>query len=365
MNMNGLKAIAAMLVTVSAILTGGCSSTLMPYTADSTPLVMMPLATAGIEDQRGRFREIFCAVLDARGDELPDIRPCTSALTMVGTEPAGSKAPVPLGKAVRPLTIGSVPGVGWTCVARWLESATTADDNLRRFGYDLELITVDALSSGIVNARQIRDWVLDFANRQPERELVLLGYSKGGPDVLRAVAEYAEIRPHVKAVISVAGSVGGSPLAHTATQGQLELLSLWPDAECDKGDGQGLASLAPEVRRDWLAENPLPADIPYYSVVTYPAPDRISSVLRSTWRKLARVDARNDSQVLFYDQVIPASTLVAYLNADHWAVAVPIARAHSTIARLFVDKNDFPREALLEAIARFVDEDLSRQASAQ
>ena len=38
------------------------------------------------------------------------------------------------------------------------------------------------------------------------------------------------------------------------------------------------------------------------------------------------IDGRNDSQVIFYDQLIPGSTLLGYLNADHWAVAVAIAR---------------------------------------
>jgi hypothetical protein len=69
--------------------------------------------------------------------------------------------------------------------------------------------------------------------------------------------------------------------------------------------------------------------------------------------------------VLFYDQVIPRSSLVAYLNADHWAVAVPVARKHPTIRRFFVDKNDYPREALLESLARFLDEDLSRRGVGQ
>ncbi len=43
------------------------------------------------------------------------------------------------------------------------------------------------------------------------------------------------------------------------------------------------------------------------------------------------IDGRNDSQVIFYDQVIPGSSLVGYINADHWAIAVPIARTHETI----------------------------------
>jgi hypothetical protein len=70
------------------------------------------------------------------------------------------------------------------------------------------------------------------------------------------------------------------------------------------------------------------------------------------------MDGRNDGQVIFYDQFIPGSTLVGYLNADHWAPAVPIARTHGVVGKLFVDENDYPREALLEALLRFLEEDL-------
>lgn len=112
-------------------------------------------------------------------------------------------------------------------------------------------------------------------------------------------------------------------------------------------------------RQAWLAENPLPRDFPYYTLVAYPNPERISSALKSSYDDLSKVDARNDSQVLFYDQIIPTSTLIGYLNADHWAVSVPIARTHSTIGSMFADQNDYPREALLEALLRFVEEDLS------
>jgi hypothetical protein len=55
---------------------------------------------------------------------------------------------------------------------------------------------------------------------------------------------------------------------------------------------------------------------------------------------------------------VPGSTLVAYLNADHWAIAVPIGRTHTTIAAMFVTQNAYPREALAESVLRFVEEDL-------
>ena len=76
---------------------------------------------------------------------------------------------------------------------------------------------------------------------------------------------------------------------------------------------------------------------------------------------MSKVDARNDSQVIYYDQIIPGSKLLGFMNADHWALAVPIARGHSFIGSTFVDQNDYPREALVEAVLRFVTEDLEHR----
>jgi hypothetical protein len=109
----------------------------------------------------------------------------------------------------------------------------------------------------------------------------------------------------------------------------------------------------------WLAENPLPSDLRYYSLVTFPQPERMSYALKSGYRKLASVDGRNDGQVVFYDQVIPGSVLMGYVNADHWALAVPIARSHDVIGATVVTQNAYPREALLEAVLRFIEEDRS------
>ena len=96
-----------------------------------------------------------------------------------------------------------------------------------------------------------------------------------------------------------------------------------------------------------------------FSLVTYPQPERISSVLHKSYKKLSRIDARNDSQLIFYDQVIPSSTLLGFANADHWALAVPISRSHPTVGSIFADQNQYPREALFEAILRFIEEQLA------
>jgi hypothetical protein len=347
------------IAVVASLSISACSTTpLEPYTEDTPPLVLVPTAQAGVVDKRGRFREIFCTILEERGPTFPDYRPCNDALTKVGNEPNGTGKNVELGPSRRHLVAMIVPGIGWDCFATWLNLQHTVRNHVRQFDYDLHLLKVDALSGTETNARQIRDAIIEMGPESEQRRLILIGYSKGAPDILEAVVSYQEIRPRIAAVISAAGAIGGSPLANDATQSQLELLRYWPDAQCISGDGGAVESLRPVTRKAWLAQNPLPRDFPYYSLVTYPKPERISTILASSYDKLSRVDARNDSQVLFYDQVIPGSTLLGYVNADHWALSVPIARSHSMLGATFVDQNDYPREALLEALLRFVEEEL-------
>ena len=345
------------LLTLSAILLSACAAGPPPvdrYTIEVPP---------GVTDARGRFREIFCAVLQQHGTTLPDYRPCEDALSPVTYEPSGSGSPVPLGRSERRLVAAVVPGIGYSCFAEWLDPPGTVAAHLRQYDYDQFLIEVDALSGIETNARQIRDAILALPEEAGPPRLVLVGYSKGAPDILEAIVRYPEIRPRITAVVSAAGAVRGSALANDADQQQAELLRHWPRAECDKGDGGGVASLRPDVREEWIARNPLPPELPYYSLVTLPTPDRVSRVIEKSYRKLGKIDWRNDSQVFYDDEIIPGSTLLAFLNADHWAIAVPVNRSHAVTAATLTDQNDYPREALLEAVLRFVEEELDRSAA--
>ena len=354
---NGRASFAAL---VSCLALVACATKpLVPYTTDTPPLMLVPASYAGVQDKRARFREIYCAVLEAHGRALPDYRPCESALTRVGTEPAGTGAPVALGQSTRHFIAAVVPGIGYDCFKPWLNAPGTVTKQLRQYGYDGFMLDVDGLSSSAHNARQIRDAVMAMPPPDGPARLVLIGYSKGAADILEAVVAYPEIRSRVAAVVSAAGAVGGSPLANDAQQYQADLLRHFPGATCTSGDGGAVQSLRPATRQAWMAQNPLPGDVRYYSLVTFPEAQRISSILESSYDKLSRIDPRNDSQVIFYDQVVPGSALIGYVNADHWALAVPIARTHDTIGSLFVTQNAYPREALTEAILRFLEEDLS------
>lgn len=313
---------------------------------------------AGVVDQRVRFAALFCAVLDDHAATLPDSASCAQALSP-GENPF---LPVPLAplaaRARQPLVGMLVPGIGYDCFRNWMHPDLEARDNLRRLGYDLQALHVEALSSSARNATLIRDAVMATPDRGEAPRLVLIGYSKGAPDLLEAVVRYPEIRSRIAAVVSVAGAVRGSPIADQATDRTAELLVHFPGALCDAGDGQAVASLRPGVRNAFLAANPLPADLRYYSLVTLPAEDRISRVLEGDHRELSRISPLNDGQVIYSDQIIPGSALLAFLNADHWAAVLPIHREHRFVAATLVNRNDYPREALLEALMRFIDEDM-------
>jgi len=346
-------------------LLGACASQPPSPEEAGLPSIAEHIVDAGLVDERGQFRELFCASLEEHGQELYGYRPCDQALIADPREPLGSGKVPPLDYSQGNYVTLVVPGLGWECLAEWLDKNSGDYTHVRRFGFDVRLVEVDGLSSSENNARQIRDYIVALPEADAERELILLGYSKGAPDALTALANYPEVAERVVAMVSVAGAVKGSPLADDAKQSDANLLTWVPGSDCGKGDEGAVASLRSVGRQAFLAENALPSHIAYYSIVASPNPERVSRGLRMTYNVLSEIDPRNDSQLLFYDQMIPGSTLLALLDADHWAVAVPLAESHEFVAGiLLIDQNKYPRDTLLEATLRYVESDLANSDNA-
>ena len=354
----------AALVAFGVVLAACSSQPQVPFSYTLEPLSFEPGNTYNVTDGRARFREIFCAANEDHGEALPDYTPCEEALVRFDDEPEPTGLPVDLGPSSTNLLGKMVPGLAYSCVKAWLHHDNSAPNHVATLGYETGFIQVEGIASAETNADLIAEYVAGLGPEYDDRPLVLFGYSKGVPDIFAFLVQYPELTHRVAAVVSYAGAVWGSPLADEADEKQLRWLTLIPGAECEKKDSKALETLSPANRDAWFAEHTLPEHIRYYSVVSFPDPENISNGLQHSHKKLGALkDGRNDSQLVFYDQVIPGSTILGFFNADHWAMSVPIARQHEVSQAIFADQNDFPREIALEAILRFIEEDLESGAA--
>jgi hypothetical protein len=344
------------LLLLLSMLLGACAAVPpVPSTTEMPALALVPVEEVGIRDGRARFRAVLCAI--AARDGLPPERGCERALWRLADEPPPGPWPAVSGPARLPLHVLVDPGLAADCFAGLARPFEDALAPVRAAGYTIEVLPLGNLGGVDRNAGLLARSV----DRLPEdgAPLVLLGYSRGASDMLAALRTAPGLRRRVAAFVAMAGTINGSPLAEHRLSG----LILWgrhlPGAECGLEDGRGIEELRPPVRLRQRASLP---GLPTYSVVTFIDRLEVSPILAPAWDILAHIDARNDGQMLAWDQIVPGSTLLALLRADHLMPIAPAGPRLPWWARALVRGEDFPRAAVLEAVLRVVEEDLLARA---
>lgn len=341
----------------AALLLGGCATT-----PDGHDLLAVPVAFKTIEgaphtqDGRARFRSIFCSMLRADGIVPGDDASCDRWLWRLPDEPRASQGTPAFVLSPEELVIYLVTGAFSECVGEEARPYSVGAAQLRGAGARVETIVVGGRSGTATNARQIAD-VISRAGVADGQTLIFIGYSKGSLDVLRFLVDFPALAAGVDAVVSVAGPIFGTPLADTAAPAYGALLDDLPYEKCPPGDGEVIRSLTPAATMQWLAANPLPAHVRYYSLAAFTTRDHVARALVPSWQLLKRADARNDGQVVAADAVIPGGTLLGYANADHWGIAQRIESVHTVLAAR-PDPELFPLNQLFGAIVQFVASDL-------
>lgn len=331
-----------------------CSA--LPPAVDTTqyvPMVLAPAGHADVRDERANFRALFCREPD--DGTAHSQASCRLALREFRDEGPPSRQLAPSPPQRTQYRIAVALGVGWDCMREIIDEDSLPTTLLKASGYDTTLVDVEGLSSSERNAQIIANQLLSDADDR--RPLILVGYSKGASDFLVALATYPELAQRTAALVTVAGAVGGSPIADHSSRRTTELLYYSPFGDCEHGDGLVMDSLRPALRHAWLQDH-LPLSMPTYSMVTAPEPDRVSRVLHSSYKLLGAVHPINDGALLASDQLLPGSTLLGYANADHWAVAVPIAVDDIPLGDILVT-NGYPRTRLWRTILDFVIADLN------
>ena len=220
------------------------------------------------------------------------------------------------------LRLAIVPGFAAQCFGERALPLRSTASHVKQLGYEATWIVSTACRAA--RATLPRWAAILRMDEIPDPPIVLLGYSKGASDVLEASADRRW----------GARRGGGQPrrchqwiaIRRPGVRKWLDALADMPGFSCKGGDRSALKSLRRGARLAWLAAQEPSPSIRYSSLVSFAEHDQISSVPRPSYNDLSMIDPHNNGQLMFYDQIVPRSTLLGYLNADHWVIAMPIVR---------------------------------------
>jgi hypothetical protein len=330
------------------------------------PVILHPLGMPPVNDDRAQFRNVLGEVVKQRRGQYPDERQLDGILHDLG-ETQTSSASVALPDTPSGLVVIIVSGVLWECVSnvalpfgrgKSVDMASEYDYLKPRYA-TVDVVHVRGIATSEHNSRIVEE---SIRQHKDAANVIVVAYSKGVPDTLEALRRMGKDTPrNLRALVSVAGVVSGSPLADWLNLYKKFLQILPTPGACSHVNENFLKSISRDCCLHWLAQHwsSMPQGIRYYSLVTFAKPDRMHWFLRLLYAKLAEVEPRNDSHMLIHDQVLPGAKLLGYLNSDHWAVALPFNRSTRSFWNLLLrNHNAFPREVLFEAILRYVEDDL-------
>lgn len=354
-----IAAVSPIRAVQAAIVVGlaGCASAPAPTEGQDRLTVDEAMTgSAQVRDLRGDYRQALCA-------RLPSESVCDDVLLRLPREPAARRRGAASPLLATRYRIAFVPGLFADCVEKWVTPFADAITDLHVSGFETIVLRIAGRAGAEQNAARL---ALDLtALPQDGKRLIVFAYSKGLPDVMDMLVRHPETRPQIAAVVSFAGAFNGSPLADELRGVYARFISRLPLDGCAAGTGAELETLRPGVRRAWWRAHQVEmrdARVPFFSLVGAPRPDRVSPMLRLIHKTLAKRDANNDGQLLASDAVVPGSGLLGYVNADHWAMAIPISKQLPSLAALFRD--DVPRSSLVIAAIAVVDETIFTPSSA-
>jgi hypothetical protein len=295
------------------------------------------------------FANLFCSVLTQKNPDTGDWGSCGQYFE------SASLSDLKLGAVSTKYRVLIVPGIMSSCVAdtpAFQGGQKTLQD---QYSVSISLLQVPNDSSEL-NAKMIANF-LSTESRTDPRKWIVIGYSKGATDVMVALAKEQGAAQHVAAFVSVAGAIGGSPIAGALPAVADKWIRQYNMKGCQGDLPSGFKSLQRDARAEFLAAYPR-MPVPSYSIVTKSDITNTSKALLQTWQLLQAFGPVADGQLLKDDEIVPESTVLGVALADHFAVALPFDKSTNSLIRSGMDKNRYPRAALLEAIVRFVSSDL-------
>lgn len=319
------------------------------FTSDGRTLLVYLAAEKG--NVSSSFADVFCSVLTQNNPDGGTWNSCDQYMDTPGKED------MRLSRLSTKYRVLIVPGIMSSCVSNTPAFQEGQKALKEQYGLDVALLQVPNGSSES-NAKMIAQYLRDHQTTGSGK-YILVGYSKGGPDIQVALAEEAGVADQVAAFITVAGASGGSQVADLLPDVAQKYMKTVPIKSCQGDLSTGFKSLQRATRQAFLAAYPNPV-VPTYSLIAKSDENSTSKALMQTWRVLSTYGVPEDGQLLKDDAIVPGAKFLGAARADHFAVALPFDKSTDSTIRSEMDKTVYPRAALLESLIRFVTADLEK-----
>jgi len=318
-------------------------------------------------DERKRYMNLFCQNLALDGAKLGYKKKCAAYFD-------DSKVSALMGNALRihkpiintgiKIRVAMIGGIFSDCVRDKVNMYSNAKTYIKNSNIpsisniNFSDIRITGYSSSTINANLIAN-AIGRMNVAKDEHLIIVSYSKGTSDMIEALATYPNLATKIDAHLSIAGVVLGSPLANNKSifEKIFKLLNM----KCQGPDGKGLQSITTVHREHYLKQHTLPKNVSYYSLIGNASKTRTSIALRPLRTQLSLLGIKtSDAQVPTSNAVLPSSKVLGFMNADHWAIAMPFDISHPILSKTLVNKNTFPKEIMLSSALELIAQDLSR-----
>lgn len=262
------------------------------------------------------------------------------------------------------------------------------------FGWNILRADIHPMRSSAANVEDIRralddgqgmhlDGSRNTATYAAPNDFVLMGYSKGGADILEFLARHPEYAPRVKAVVLWAGAVGGSYTADgiyetikdvdlsAAYQRLNDFLKLFSPFVQARPQGMfrrlkefdikgAIRDLTTHQRGQFLQQHQAQLDALNIPVFTFTAATsflKVPTFQMHDALKISKYDANNDMQLTQAQAKtgLPMETHLATLHGHHWDISYPPFPRAARLGSPNLD-HPFPRKAAVTAIFRLLAE---------
>jgi len=315
------------------------------FSSDGRTLIVYFKPEAG--NLQSVFADVFCSVLKKENPDTGEWEKCSTYIEAEGKED------LELPKLSTDYRILIVPGFMSSCFSD-APAFMDGQEYLKSKGLTVELLPV-ANDASELTAATIADYIAGQM-KTDQRKYIVVGYSKGTPDVQVALANHEQMRSAVAAFISVAGASGGSPIADSIPGAADRWIKQFKMDKCQGDIAEGFKSLRRDVRQAFLSTFPHPF-VPTYSLVALSNPSHTSTALAQSWQLLKVFDSALDGQLTKSDAIIPEGKYLGAAMADHFGVALPFDKSSDQMIRSNMGTR-YPRTALLEAMLRVVLQDI-------